>query len=102
MIQVVVMGLTALGIAFYYSWQLTLLIMAFVPLLLIAGSAHMKVFISFAAEEGKNLIEASATASQAIMNIRTVASLGKEPYFIAKYGEHLGIPYRFVYILTTL
>ena len=96
MLQVVVMGLTVVVVAFYFSWKLTLLIFAFVPFLLFAGAAHMKIFTSFAAEEGKTLIEASATASQAIMNIRTVATLGKESYFVTQYEELLAGPYRLV------
>ena len=94
MIQTLVMGVTAITIAFYYSWKLTLLIVGFAPLLLFAGAAHMKVFTNFAAEESDNLIDASAIATEAIMNIRTVASIGKEDYFLEKYEEKLREPYK--------
>lgn len=96
MIQVVVMLLLALGIAFAYSWKLTLVIIAFAPFLLFAGAAHTKIFTSFAAEEGKRLIHASALANQAIMNIRTVATIGRESYFIEKYAELIEQPYRYL------
>ena len=98
MVQVVVMGLTALGIAFYYSWKLTLLIVGFVPLLAFAGGVHIKIFTGFALAEGKKLIDASETAAQAIMNVRTVASLGKEEHFIKTFNDHLMAPYRFVQV----
>ncbi|XP_065655130.1 ATP-dependent translocase ABCB1 isoform X3 [Hydra vulgaris] len=94
MTQVIVMGITALIIAFYYSWQLTLLVIGFAPVLLIAGAAHMKVFSNFALDQEKHLVNASASAQQAIMNIRTVASLGKEVYFINLFREMLLGPYR--------
>lgn len=94
MVQAVVMGITAITIAFFYSWKLTLLILAFAPLLLFAGAAHMKVFTNFAAQENENLIDASAIATEAIMNVRTVASLGKESYFIEKYAAKLEEPYK--------
>ncbi|XP_066928852.1 ATP-dependent translocase ABCB1-like isoform X2 [Clytia hemisphaerica] len=94
MIQTIVMGITALTIAFYYSWKLTLLILGFGPLLIFAGAAHMKVFTNFAADESSNLIDASAIATEAIMNIRTVASIGKEKYFLAKYEEKLDEPFK--------
>ena len=94
MIQTIVMGITALTIAFYYSWKLTLLILGFGPLLIFAGAAHMKVFTNFAADESANLIDASAIATEAIMNVRTVASIGKEKYFLTKYKEKLNGPYR--------
>lgn len=89
------MGVTAVGVAMYFSWKLTLLILAFVPFLAIGGAAHMKVFTNFAEEEGKRLLSASALATQAIMNIRTVASLGKEKYFIDTYKGLLDKPYRY-------
>lgn len=89
------MGVTAIGVAMYFSWKLTLLILAFVPFLAIGGAAHMKVFTNFAEEEGARLLSASALATQAIMNIRTVASLGKERYFIDTYRGLLDKPYRY-------
>ena len=85
---------TSLGIAFYYSWKLTLVIMGFAPFLMFAGSVNMKIFKNFAAEEAKKLTDASDVANQAIMNIRTVASLGKEQYFIDKFTELIHKPYR--------
>lgn len=94
MIQTIVMGLTAITIAFYYSWKLTLLIVGFAPLLLFAGAAHMKMFSNFAAEESENIIDASAVATEAIMNIRTVASIGKEQFFIDKYTNKLQASYK--------
>jgi len=94
MTQVTVMGVLTLAIAFYYSWKLTLLILAFVPLLAIGGAAHMTIFANFAAEESKRLVSASALATQAIMNVRTVATLGKENYFIEQYATYIEKPYR--------
>ena len=84
----------ALGIAFYYSWKLTLVICGFAPFLLFAGAAQTKILSNFAAEEGKRLIQASALANQAIMNVRTVATLGKENYFVEKYMEIIELPYK--------
>ena len=95
MTQVVVMGITALIIAFYYSWKLTFLVIGFAPVLLIAGAAHMKVFSNFALEQDRHLVSASASAQQAIMNIRTVASLGKEDYFISQFKQMLIGPHRY-------
>lgn len=90
MIQTLVMGITAITIAFYYSWKLTQLIVGFAHLLLFAGTVHMKVFT----KESDNLIDTSAIATEVIMNIRTVASIGKEDFFGAKYEEKLLEPYK--------
>ena len=62
MVQVGVMGLTAIVIAFVYEWKLTLLIFAFVPFLMIAGGMHTKMMTSFAEEENKKIIEAGAVS----------------------------------------
>jgi len=35
-------------------------------------------------------------ATEAIMNIRTVASLTKEPKFVADYKHLIGIPHKYV------
>ncbi|XP_065051580.1 ATP-dependent translocase ABCB1-like isoform X2 [Rhopilema esculentum] len=93
MVQVGVMGLTAIVIAFAYEWKLTLLIFAFVPFLMIAGGMHTKMMTSFAEEENKKIIEAGAAATESIINIRTVVSLGKEQLFWEKYMSLLQGPY---------
>ena len=94
MTQTIVMGITSIVVAFYYSWKLTLLLVGFAPVLLIAGAAHMKIFSNFAVDQNKHLVDASASAQQAITNIRTVASLGKEVYFIDEFKNKLYGPLR--------
>lgn len=93
LVQVGVMGLTALVIAFVYQWKLTLLIFAFVPFLMAAGGMHTKMMTSFAQEENEKLVAAGAVATESIMNIRTVVSLGKEEFFWKKYLALLDAPY---------
>ena len=94
MTQIVVIAVTALAIGFTFSWKLTLLIMAFTPILAIAGAAQIKLFGNFAADQGKELVKANALANQAIMNVRTVASLGKEGYFVDKFNGLVEAPYK--------
>ena len=62
LVQVGVMGLTALVIAFVYQWKLTLLIFAFVPFLMAAGGMHTKMMTSFAQEENEKLVAAGAVS----------------------------------------
>jgi len=40
-------------------------------------------------------------ANEAIVNIRTVASLTKEPKFVADYKHLIGIPHKYVPALCT-
>jgi len=92
LVQVVVMGLSAIIVSFVYEWRLTLLIFAFIPLLLFAGAMYTTINTSFAAKEKETLIQAASVASETIANIRTVASLGLENYFFSRYESFLNAP----------
>ena len=88
------MGISAIVLAFYYSWKLALLVLLFVPFILWAGVGQFKIFSKFAQKNAKFLAKAGSSASQAIMHIRTVAGLGQERYFYDQYVEALSVPYR--------
>ena len=60
LVQVSFTGLAALIVAFYYSWKLTLLVIAFIPFLVFGGVMRASRFKNFAAKEGKRLLQASA------------------------------------------
>uniref|UniRef100_H2ZR91 Bile salt export pump n=1 Tax=Ciona savignyi TaxID=51511 RepID=H2ZR91_CIOSA len=77
----------ALGIAFAYGWQLTLLTLAFVPFMIIAGLLTMKILTGQAYEA------AGSIATEATLNIRTVASLTREERFYKRYMIALVKPY---------
>ena len=62
LIQVVVMGLSAIVVSFVYEWRLTLLIFAFIPLLLFAGAMYTTINTSFAAKEKETLIQAASVS----------------------------------------
>ena len=93
-VQIFVMAVGSLILAFYYSWKLTLLVLAFTPLLVIAGTAQTKFFTNFAVGEGKRFVDANALANEAIMNVRTVACLGKETFFINRFQELVHASFR--------
>uniref|UniRef100_A0A7M5VBZ8 Uncharacterized protein n=1 Tax=Clytia hemisphaerica TaxID=252671 RepID=A0A7M5VBZ8_9CNID len=87
--QVVVTGLSSLIVAFAYSWQLSLLVLAFVPFIAMFGAIQTSLNTSFAGDAQKKLSQAGAISTEAIMQIRTVASLGKEDFFFDKYKSLL-------------
>ncbi|XP_035829100.1 ATP-dependent translocase ABCB1 isoform X2 [Aplysia californica] len=94
----VLMGLanmgTAIVISFIYGWKLTLVILGFMPFIVLGGIMEVKLL---AGQSGKNkeaLEGAGKVATESIENIRTVASLSKEPTFFSLYMDQLETPYK--------
>uniref|UniRef100_A0A673ASJ7 ATP-binding cassette, sub-family B (MDR/TAP), member 4 n=1 Tax=Sphaeramia orbicularis TaxID=375764 RepID=A0A673ASJ7_9TELE len=85
---------TSVIISFVYSWELSLLIMGVVPFMALAGALEMKLLAGHAAEDKKELEKAGKIATEAIENIRTVASLNREARFESLYQENLQVPYK--------
>ncbi|XP_030120658.4 ATP-binding cassette sub-family B member 5 isoform X5 [Taeniopygia guttata] len=85
---------TAIIIAFVYGWQLTLLILACIPFIVGANAVNASSMSGHAAEDQKALEEAGRISTEAVENIRTVASLTKEEEFYERYAACLNHTYR--------
>ncbi|XP_041365768.1 ATP-dependent translocase ABCB1-like isoform X2 [Gigantopelta aegis] len=84
---------TALVIAFVYGWKLTLVILAFLPFIAASGAIEMKVLAGVAGKNKEALEGAAKVAFESVENIRTVASLVREPMFVGLFLEKLLSPY---------
>lgn len=72
-------------LSFYWNAILGLIVFAFVPLSLVFTYVESRVAHSRVASSRKSLEPSTKAATEAILNIRTVASLHQEEIFCAKY-----------------
>ncbi|KAM3187686.1 hypothetical protein ACTXT7_001799 [Hymenolepis weldensis] len=76
--------ISALTIAFTYNWKLTLIALAFVPALFLAGSLQARQLNGGA---GQNQVEGANVAQEAFSSNRTVAALGLEEFIYRKFRQ---------------
>ncbi|KAM6450468.1 ATP-binding cassette sub-family B member 5 isoform 2-T5 [Liasis olivaceus] len=85
---------TALIIAFAHGWQLTLLILACIPFVIVAKAIQAKSMEGHAAKDQKSLEEAGRISTEVVENIRTVVALTREERFFENYKASLYEPYK--------
>ncbi|EGT35408.1 hypothetical protein CAEBREN_30832 [Caenorhabditis brenneri] len=84
----------ALGIGFWYGWQLALILVVMVPLLVMGGYFEMQMRFGKQIRDVELLEEAGKVASQAVEHIRTVHSLNRQKQFHQTYCDYLEEPYK--------
>lgn len=82
----------AIAIAFWRGWQLTLVMIALLPLIAIAGGILAKVLTWGTTRRAEAYEKANTVASQSIANIRTVASFQAEEPVFKRFADMLDYP----------
>jgi len=78
--------------AFIASWQLTLISLALSPLMVMAGKMQAKFSQGFSAATDDAYKDSAAFVAEAVNNMRTVASFGKEEKLLENYSLKLEKP----------
>lgn len=89
----IVSSIAAVAIAFSAGWKMSLVLLAALPAIILAGLFQMKALLG--TSEGKTAYEESGRiACEAVENIRTVQSLSLETRLSEIYQRRLNIPYQ--------
>ena len=84
--------ITGIVISFIANWRVALVAWACCPIQVIAGKIRIKFHRDMSASSDDAYQESVAFASEAVNNMRTVASLGKEDLLLKNYSDKLEIP----------
>lgn len=93
-VQFIAQGVVGVGISFFYSWKLTLVILAVAPLLAACGAVFAKLSADSTSEGQGAYGGAGAVAAEVISLIRTVHAFGGEEEEAARYDAELDAAYK--------
>ncbi len=83
-----------IAIILVMSWQLTLVILAVVPLAILGILLLGRIVRRLSKQVQDNLADLTATAEEALAGVRIVKSFAREPYEVARYGDRVEQLYR--------
>ncbi|KAF9330717.1 Multidrug resistance protein 1, partial [Podila minutissima] len=84
-----------LGFAFAATWEMTLIILAAVPVIGVGQYLEIAALSGFGEKTRKAYERSGQVAGEAMANIRTVVSLAKEDKFESRYEEVTREPHRY-------
>lgn len=90
-VQCVVQALGAIGVAFYSSWNLTLVVICSVPIIYLLMTYLSKLLSKRAHEQSDKLQQALKYATNAIRNIETVKCFNGERFEVQRYTGAIGL-----------
>uniref|UniRef100_A0A5K3FL35 Bile salt export pump n=1 Tax=Mesocestoides corti TaxID=53468 RepID=A0A5K3FL35_MESCO len=80
--EVITLIIASLIIAFYYSWQISLIALAFFPVLIVVGAFNMKQWTN---DGSRANVKGAGLAFECLSAAKTVFSLGAESHFVRRY-----------------
>lgn len=91
--QASVSMITGLVLAFVAGWEMTLVVLGCVPFIAAAGALQMRTLRGYSQQARLAYEDSGTVSTQAIENIRTVASLAKERKFFDLYSRAIEVPF---------
>ncbi|XP_054768746.2 ATP-dependent translocase ABCB1-like [Lytechinus pictus] len=88
-IQYLFLFLAGFGIAFWKSWEMTLVLLSMTPLLAAAGGFMAYFLTSFSKLEQESYAQAGSVAEEVLSCVRTVIAFGGEQKEVTRYEKEL-------------
>jgi len=92
-VQLISTAVTGLTISFYHAWNLTLIILCVVPFMAAASMYESRIHRGYEDQTKKAYEKSGEVAAEAFKEIKTVASLTREEYFLNKYTAAIHHPH---------
>lgn len=87
--QHIVLFFAGFGVAFYYSWKMTLVVLGATPMIAIGGGIMAKLMSTYSSEGLGAYARAGAIATEALSMIRTVTAFSAQEEEVERYEEEL-------------
>ena len=89
MFQYIAQVVGSLGVAFYLSWKVTLVLLCAIPVIAAAGTFMIIAITDAQHKSHEQYAHAGGVATEAISSIRTVTAFNMQPIMINDYRKHL-------------
>lgn len=93
-ITTLVSMVAGIGLAFFYGWQMALLIIAILPIVAFGQYLRGRRFTGKNVKSASEFADSGKIAIEAIENVRTVQALAREDTFYENFCEKLDIPHK--------
>ena len=86
--------IAGMGVSLSSSALLTVCTLGIIPVIVVPVAIQAKVVMKFAERANESLASAGQTASETLLQLRTVAAFGLETRRIENFGQELALPFQ--------